>query len=236
MRYLVLCILFFFVAVVSAQTPEQTKPAELPKASELNVNTAVKFLESKEQVLEKWGNTKAKKGSTEFKTKDAEMKKVVDELIDYDFIARYIIGEKWETAADDKKVKFFGKIKELFTELYLEKAFYNKSYEKKYIDKGSEKMYIKGVPESVFITSEVQASFKGKPVIYELIYHIRIVDGGYKIFDIELDTVSLVRNYKEQFTKNVKDQSIDELIKMIDRKIKNKDAGSLFISPKKESK
>ena len=236
MRYLAFCIPVLLTVMLSAQTPEQNKAAETPKTPALNVNAAVKFLETKEQVLEKWGNTKAKKGSAEFKTKDAEMKKVVDELIDYDFIAKYIIGDKWESATEEKKTKFFGKIKELFTELYLEKAFYNKSYEKKYIDKGSEKMYIKGVPESVFITSEVQASFKGKPVIYELIYHLRMIDGVYKIFDIELDTVSLVRNYKEQFTKNVKDQSIDELIKMIDKKIKNKDTDGSFLSPKKESK
>lgn len=236
MRYLAICILIMSAFSLSAQTPAQPKAAEAPQAAVLNVNSAVKFLETKEQILEKWGNTKARKGSAEFKTKDAEMKKVVDELIDYDFIAKYIIGDKWEAATEEKKTKFFTKIKELFTELYLEKAFYNKSYEKKYIDKGSEKMYIKGVPESVFITSEVQASFKGKPVIYELIYHLRIVDGGYKIFDIELDTVSLVRNYKEQFTKNVKDQSIDELIKLIDRKIKNKDTDGSFLAPKKDSK
>lgn len=226
MRYLIVFLSVFSFMQVSAQA----------KAPALNVNDAVKFLEAKEQILEKWGNTKAKKGSVEFKTKDTEMKKVVDDLMDYQFIAKHIIGEKWDATTAEKKDQFFGKIKELFTELYLEKAFYNKSYEKKYIDKGSEKLYIKGIPESVFITSEVQATFKGKPVIYELIYHLRLVDGAYKIFDIELDTVSLVRNYKEQFTKNVKDQSVDELIKMIDKKIKNKDGDGSFLSPKKDSK
>lgn len=210
--------------------------APSPKVSGLNINDAVKFLETKEQILEKWGNTKAKKGTAEFQKKDVEMKKVVDDLIDYQFIAKYIIGDKWNTTTEEKKSQFFAKIKQLFTELYLEKAFYNKSYEKKYIDKGPEKLYIKGVPESVFITSEIQAALKGKPVIYELIYHLHIIDGGYKIFDIELDTVSLARNYKEQFTKNVKDQSVDELIKMIDKKIKDKDKDGSSIAPKKDSK
>ncbi|HNW82617.1 MAG TPA: ABC transporter substrate-binding protein [bacterium] len=233
MRYLVVFLFMFSFMQVVAQTPE---PAKASSAPVLNVNDAVKFLEAKEQILEKWGNTKAKKGSAEFRKKDVEMKKVIDELMDYQFIAKHIIGEKWGTTSVEKKDQFFAKIKELFTELYLEKAFYNKSYEKKYIDKGSEKLYIKGIPESVFITSEIQAAFKGKPVIYELIYHLRIVDGTYKIFDIELDTVSLVRNYKEQFTKNVKDQSIDELIKMIDKKIKNKDGDGSFFSPKKDSR
>ena len=66
-------------------------------------------------------------------------------------------------------------------------------------------------------------------MIYELVYHLHKVDGSYKVFDIELDTVSMVRNYREQFKKNVKDVSVDELIKMMDKKIKNKKReGSIF--------
>ena len=109
----------------------------------------------------------------------------------------------------------------MFTDVYLDKLFYNKSYEKKYLEKGLEKKYLKGVPESIYITSEIQGLFKGKSVGYELVYHIRKVDGKYKVFDVELDTVSVVRNYKEQFDRNLKEQTIDELIAHIDKKIKN---------------
>lgn len=208
----------------AVQTPT---PAVVP--DQLNVNEAVKFLESKEQILEKWANVKPKKGSPQYKQKDADMKKAVEDIIDYKFISGYIIGEKWESTPAAKQEELFNKIKDLFTELYLEDTFYNKSYEKKYIDKGLEKQYLKGVPQSVFITTEVQAAFKGKPVIYELVYHLHKVDGSYKVFDIELDTVSMVRNYREQFKKNVKDESVDELIKMMDKKIKNKKReGSIF--------
>ena len=80
---------------------------------------------------------------------------------------------------------------------------------------------MKGVPESIYITSEVQGIFKGKTVGYELVYHIRKVDGKYKVFDVELDTVSLARNYREQFEKNLKEKSVDELIANIDKKIKS---------------
>ena len=115
----------------------------------------------------------------------------------------------------------FNKIKELFTDVYLDKLFYNKSYEKKYLEKGTEKKYLKGVPESIFITSEIQGVFKGKTVGYELVYHIRKIDGKYKVFDVELDTVSLARNYREQFEKNLKEKTVDELIANIDKKIKS---------------
>ncbi len=204
-------------------------------AKTANVNDAVKFLEKNEQILEKWGNTKVKRGSKKFFQKDKEMKKVVDELIDYRFIARYIIGEVWDKTDEATKQELFDKIKELFTELYLEDMFYNNSYEKKYIDKGVETMYIKGAPKSVFITTEIQVIFKGKPVIYELIYHLHLIDGNYKVFDVELDTVSMVRNYKEQFNKSIKDKSVKELIKKLDGIIKKKKTGKKKSSNKSKS-
>lgn len=210
----VIAVLFLFQGVTYA-VPEV-------KTSKFNVNDAVKFLEKNEQILEKWGNAKVKRGSKKFFQKDKEMKKVVDELIDYRFIAKHIIGTQWEKTDENTKKQLYDKIKELFTELYLEDAFYNNSYEKKYIDKGLETLYIKGVPASVFITTEIQVIFKGKPVIYELIYHLYTVDGKYKVFDVELDTVSMVRNYREQFDKNIKDKSVMKLIKKLDEIIRKK--------------
>ena len=215
--FALVAIIFLFQGVTYA-APEAKK-------AKFNVNSAVKFLEKNEQILEKWGNTKVKRGSKKFFEKDKAMKKVVDELIDYRFIANYIIGKQWDQTDEDTKKKLFEKIKELFTELYLEDTFYNNSYEKKYIEKGLETMYIKGVPESVYITTEIQVIFKGKPVIYELIYHLHTVDGKYKVFDVELDTVSMVRNYREQFNKNIKDKSVKELIKKLDGIIKKKKNG-----------
>ena len=215
--FAVIAVFFLFQSVISA-VPEAGK-------AKFNVNDAAKFLEKNEQILEKWGNTKVKRGSKKFFQKDKEMKKVVDDLIDYRFIAQYIIGTHWDKTDEGTKTQLFDKIKELFTELYLEDTFYNNSYEKKYIDKGLETLYIKGIPASVFITTEMQVIFKGKPVIYELIYHLDLVDGKYKVFDVELDTVSMVRNYREQFDKNIKDKSVEELVKKLDEIIKKKKSG-----------
>ena len=205
------------------------------KKAGINVNEAAKFLEKNEQILEKWGNTKVKKGTKKFFQKDREMKRVVDRLVDYRFIAQYIIGKQWQQTDEKTRSELFDKIKELFTELYLEDTFYNNSYEKKYIDKGQETLYIKGVSQSVFITTEVQVIFKGKPVIYELIYHLHTVNGGFRVFDIEIDTVSMVRNYKEQFNKNIKDKSVKKLIKKFDKIIRKKRTVRKS-SPKKNKK
>ena len=215
---MIIAVLWCFgVFAQAAQAVE--KPAE--DSSGLDVAVAMKLLETKEQAFEKLANINPKKGTPKYAAKDKEIKEIVEEIIDYRFISEYIMGKKWLETSETKKEELFNKIKELFTDVYLDKLFYNKSYEKKYLEKGTEKKYLKGVPESIYITSEVQGIFKGKTVGYELIYHIRKVDGKYKVFDVELDTVSLARNYREQFEKNLKEKTVDELIANIDKKIKS---------------
>lgn len=215
---MIIAVLWCFgVFAQAAQAAE--KPSE--DSSGLDVAVAMKLLETKEQAFEKLANINPKKGTPKYAAKDKEIKEIVEEIIDYRFISEYIMGKKWLETPEAKKEELFNKIKELFTDVYLDKLFYNKSYEKKYLEKGTEKKYLKGVPESIYITSEVQGIFKGKTVGYELIYHIRKVDGKYKVFDVELDTVSLARNYREQFEKNLKEKTVDELIANIDKKIKS---------------
>lgn len=209
MKKTLICLILLGFSLIFA---EEQKPV-------LEPNAALKELEVREQALEKWAKVKVEPGTEQFRKKDADVRKVVDEIVDYRFIAEFIIGSKWASTPDSQKEELFNKIKELFSKVYLGKLIYNKGYEKKYLDKGSEKKYLKGVPESVFIVSEITASLKNKPVTYELIYHMRLVDNVYKIFDIELDTVSLSMNYREQFNKNLKTQSVDKLIKLIDKKI-----------------
>ncbi len=188
----------------------------------IDPKAAYQYLEQNESELEKWAAVKAAKGTDTFAKKEAAMQAVADRIIDYDFIARFVLGDKWEGTSKEKRDLFYEKMKSLFREFYLEEIFYNKSYEKRYIDKGVRKQYLKDVPESVFVTTEVQATLKKKPVVYEVVYHLHkpSADRPYLIFDIELDGVSMVRNYRQQFAKTLKESTIDDLIRKIDEKLK----------------
>jgi len=218
--YNLLFLILFLFSSISMLFAQATVPAE----KKLNPKEALQYIEAKEQEIEKWVKIEAKRGSKKYIEKDAVLKKSVDELIDSEFIAKYALGKRWDNAPADKRDKLHSLLKEMFTEFYLEHAFYDKSYQKKYIDQGLEEMYIKGMDKSLFIISEIEVVFKKKPVIYEVVYHVYRKDGQkeYMIFDIELDGVSLSRNYRSQFSKKYKDYTIDQLIEKIDKKLKKK--------------
>jgi len=224
---LLLAILWWCCTIGAVEGTAKTAPT-------LDVKAAAQYLEQNEAELEKWAAVKAAKGTGEFAKKEAAIQKIADRIIDYDFIARFVLGERWETTPKEKRDLFFEKMRALFREFYLEELFYNKSYEKRYIEKGVLKNYLREVPESVFVTTEVQAILKRKPVIYEVIYHLHKPGGDrpYLIFDIELDGVSMIRNYRQQFSKTLKEGTIDDLIKKIDQKLNKQKTTS---APKKGS-
>jgi len=189
---------------------------------DLNPGVALKQVNEIDGKLEKWAKVKAKKGTALFKKKDKATKEVMDSFVDYDFIAHYLFEEKWTNEPQEKRDLLFDKLRQLYTDFYLEKIVYNKSFERKFIEKGTETKYLKGVPQSVYITFEIQVMFKGKPVIYEFIYHLHKKGDRYKMFDVEMDGVSLIRNYKKEFKKIVDKDGFDGLIKKIDNKLLKK--------------
>ncbi len=213
--FLLFSLLFFTLSLFG-----NLKPADAEEA--------FKHVNSLDAKLEKWAKVKARKGTIAFRKKARETKKIMDEFVDYDFISHYLFGERWEKEPQEKQDLLFKKLQKLYTDFYLEKIVYNKSFERKFIEKGVEKKYMKGVPESVFMTYEIQVMFKNKPVIYEFIYHVHKVGGTYKIFDLEMDGVSLARNYKKEFKKIVDKEGFDGLIRRIDKKVEE--------SKKKEKK
>lgn len=218
----VFLITLFFVCPAEAEDKEDKKEGN---KSSMNATKAMQFLDSREKNIEKWAKIKTKKGTAKHKKKQLEIEKVLDELLDYEFIASYVLGSHWEKAESKEKERFLKRLKRIFSDFYLEDAFYDKSYEKKYLERGIKELHIKGVPKNVFITSEIQVMMNKKPVFYEFIYHLVKRGDSYKVIDIEVDGVSLLRNYRDEFRPVLKEKGLNGLIDRIEEKMKDRDSG-----------
>jgi phospholipid transport system substrate-binding protein len=84
---------------------------------------------------------------------------------------------------------------------------------------GGENIQFKGeVQEGKRVRVETEVVDGGQPVAIH--YHLHDIDGQWKVYDVEIDNVSIVRNFQAQFQRVIAKTSVKELL----RKIKQVDS------------
>ena len=161
------------------------------------------------------------KGENRVLERRAAVRKIANEIFDFGEIARRSLGRHWQGRTDAEHEEFVS----LFADL-LEKSYISK------IDQyGGEKIVYTGEKiesdNSVVSTKLVTKNGTEVPIDY------RLVKRGERwlVYDVSIEGVSLVSNYRTQFNKIIQTASYAELI----RRMKSKQAEvSLDDEPKKK--
>ena len=66
--------------------------------------------------------------------------------------------------------------------------------------------------------AEVKSLMVGKKTEIPLDYRLLLKDGEWKAYDVVVDGISLVRNYREQFTSILRSSSYDNLARLLREK------------------
>ena len=163
----------------------------------------------------------AYKGDSRVPERRAAVRKIANEIFDFGEIARRSLGRHWQGRSDAEHEEFVT----LFADL-LERSYISK------IDQyGGEKIVYTGEKidseNSVVSTKLVTKNGTEVPIDY------RLVKRGERwlVYDVSIEGVSLVSNYRTQFNKIIQTASYAELI----RRMKSKQAEvSLDDDPKKK--
>ena len=163
----------------------------------------------------------AYKGDSRAPERRAAVRKIANEIFDFGEIARRSLGRHWQGRSDAEHEEFVT----LFADL-LERSYISK------IDQyGGEKIVYTGEKieseNSVVSTKLVTKNGTEVPIDY------RLVKRGERwlVYDVSIEGVSLVSNYRTQFNKIIQTASYAELI----RRMKSKQAEvSLDDDPKKK--
>jgi phospholipid transport system substrate-binding protein len=144
----------------------------------------------------------------------AAMRKIVGERFDFDEMSKRTLALHWQKRTQAERREFVS----LFSDL-LERSYINKveSYTDEkiiYTDESTEGDY--SVVKSKIITKRnVEV-----PIDYKLLKE----GGEWKAYDVVIEGVSLVNNYRTQFNKIIRSESYEELVK----RLKNKQEQTLF--------
>ena len=143
------------------------------------------------------------------------LQKVVDEqimpVLDFEAMTALSIGKNWRTATEQQKSELIEQFEQLLINTYMSAlGLYT----------GQEMEFKPFRPEAREDRAVVRASFvqpnsnKAVPVNYKL----RLNNGEWKIYDIDVNNINLVNTYRSTFNQRISQSGIDGLIEEMKQK------------------
>lgn len=138
-----------------------------------------------------------------------QLRSLLEQHFDFADMARITLGYHWRELSATQRAQFT----ELFT------AFIENAYLSKIQDYSGQDVAVLGQNSEGegFARVRSQIIQPGKQPI-EVDYLLRDIDGDWKIYDVTVDAISIVANYRNQFNRVINDQGFDKL--MADMKAK----------------
>ncbi|MGO9062420.1 MAG: phospholipid-binding protein MlaC [Candidatus Binataceae bacterium] len=144
-----------------------------------------------------------------------KLREVIAPRFDFTDMARSAMGYHWRTLLQAQRDQFA----QLFTGL-LEASYMGKieSY------KGQEIDYVKQTQDGDLAQVNTNIVQKGSDAV-SVNYRLKQSGGTWKVYDVLVDQISLVGNYRNQFNRIMNNKGYDALIKAIQQKVDAIDSG-----------
>lgn len=136
-----------------------------------------------------------------------QLENVVGERFDYEEMSRRALGAPWNQLSDKEKQEFVGLFRTLLTNSYADKIETYSGDGVQYVNERIEKEYAE-------VRTKVLTGKTDIPLDYRLLNK----GGEWRVYDVVLDGVSLVNNYRGQFSKILRSSTYAELVDQLRKK------------------
>lgn len=134
---------------------------------------------------------------------------------DFERVCRMVLGKNWKTATPEQQAVFQKEFRSLLLRTYAVALG-------KYRNQVIEFKPLRAEPDAKNVSVKTQILQPGgQPIAVD--YSLVKVEGGWKVYDIVIESVSLVTNYRSQFSNEIRTNGLDSLNKKLAEK--NKAAG-----------
>lgn len=126
---------------------------------------------------------------------------------DFGAMSASVLGKHWRTANEDQRTRFSQEFKVLLV----------RTYAKALVDNMERKIVYQPLRAAdgatdVTVRTEIPQD-GGFPL--PINYSMELKDGAWKVYDVDIDGISLVKNYRTTFSNEVKQDGVDALIKTL---------------------
>jgi len=134
---------------------------------------------------------------------------------DFDRVCRMVLGKNWKAASPEQQATFQKEFRSLLLRTYATALG-------KYKNQVIEYKPMRAEPGAKNVSVKTQILQPGgQPITVD--YSLVKADSGWKVYDIVIESVSLVTNYRSQFSNEIRTNGLDSLNKKLAEK--NKAAG-----------
>jgi len=200
----------FFLHLLFLHVPPAFTESEGPLTEQIRktVEKVLVILENSSLVEDSDGKKKNPEAMAKYR---ADLRKAIFPQFDVPEMARRSLGLNWRPRTPVEQKEFVDLFSHLLEDFFSDKL---KSFEdEKFVYTGEIKDGDYAKVETMIVTRE------GKEISID--YRFHLVDENWKVYDMVIENVSLVKNYRSQFNRIITKSSYQDLVRRI-RKITNK--------------
>lgn len=149
------------------------------------------------------------KGNASEESKKADIRKIAGIMFDFTVMSKATLGKNWTKLESDQRQEF----------IQLLRAMLENAYISKILDYSDEKaVYIKERALSD-TRVEVQSKLVTKSADIPMDYRMVKTEEQWKVYDVIIEGVSLIKNYRTQFREILSTQTPEELLQVMRKKV-----------------
>jgi phospholipid transport system substrate-binding protein len=140
------------------------------------------------------------------------LEEVIASRFDYTEMSKRALAANWIPLTAGERTEFVELFKRFLSDRYAEKI---EGYS------GQQVFYLSERIEGNY--AEVRTELRSSKVVVPMDYRLHIKDGTWHAYDLVVDGVSLVKNYRSQFEKIIRSSSYQELVRRLRERIVGED-------------
>jgi len=135
----------------------------------------------------------------------AQVRKMAEDIFDYPDTARRALGAHWNARTPEEREEFTKIFADLLDRAYISKIDLYQGEKVKWVGE-------QGDNNEALVKTTIQTK-SGNDVPVD--YRMHLKDGRWRVYDVIIEGVSLVSNYRTQFNKIVQTESYDSLMQKL---------------------
>ena len=135
---------------------------------------------------------------------------IYEQMFDEVELGRRTLGQNWSKLSPSQQNEYVRLYRQILEKACIDKIL---SYTNEKINFTKESMLSKNQAE---VQTKIVTSSKEIPIIYRVI----LKDNSWKVYDVVIENVSLLQNYRSQFNSILANHTPDQMIEILQKKVK----------------